>query len=256
MSSYDVRKPEVRVFLRDVIRDVCELFPAPYFHAGFDETQGIGAEEFLDHANWCARELKKHGKQMCMWVDMIYNHFGYDMIQRLEDNIIPVNWEYGATEGEVPHQRELAAQGRPVWGLAGYGGGKFLPDFARGKANIDTWVKVGRETGTPAIFASQWGDYGTENHRDLRWNMFAYLGEATWSGERARKEDFEARFQRSFYGQETARADRRHREPAGPPEHARGRLLDALPPQRLRPGPLGRAEPRAPTPTWPPTRRC
>ncbi len=202
MSSYDVRKPEVRVFLHNVIRDVCEMFPAPYFHAGFDETQGIGAEEFLDHANWCARELKGHGKQMAMWVDMIYNHFGCDMIQRLEDNVIPVNWQYGCTGGEVPHQKELAAQGRPVWGLASYGGGKFLPDFARGKANIDTWVKAGRETNTPAIFASQWGDYGTENHRDLRWNMFAYLGEATWSGERARKEDFEARFQRSFYGQE------------------------------------------------------
>jgi hypothetical protein len=202
MSSLDVRKPQVRVFLRNVIRDVCELFPSPYFHAGFDETQGIDAQEFLDHANWCARELKAHGKQMAMWVDMIYNHFGYDMIRRLEENVIPVNWEYDCTDGEVPHQRELTAQGRPVWGLAGYGGGKFLPDFARGKANIDTWVKVGRETNTPAIFASQWGDYGTENHRDMRWNMFAYLGEATWSGERARREDFEHRFQRSFYGEE------------------------------------------------------
>ena len=200
MSSLDARNPEVRAFLRNVIRDVCELFPGPYFHAGFDETQGIGAQEYLDHANWCARELKKHGKQMPMWVDMIYNHFGCDMIQQLEDNIIPVNWEYDCTEGEVPHHKDLVAQGRPVWGLAGYGGGRFLPDFERGKANIDTWVKVGRETHTPAIFASQWGDYGTENHRNLRWNMFAYLGEATWSGERARKEDFETRFQLSFYG--------------------------------------------------------
>ncbi len=202
MSSLDVRKPEVREFLTDVIRDVCLMFPGPYFHGGFDETQGIGAEEFLDHANWCARELKKYGKQMPMWVDMIYNHFGYDMIGQLEDNIIPVNWNYGCTE-EVPHQRELAAQGRPVWGLAGYGNCvTFLPRFERAKSNIDCWRRDGLETDTPALFSSQWGDNGYENHRDMCWNMFAYLGEAGWSGSRARREDFERRFQVSFYGTE------------------------------------------------------
>lgn len=203
MSSLDPTKPEVREFLTNVIRDVCELFPGPYFHAGFDETQGVGGQEFLDHANWCARQLKKHGKLMPMWVDMIYSHFGYDMIEQLEDNIIPVNWQYGATEGEVKHQRELAACGRPVWGLAGYGtGGTFLPNFKRGKDNIDTWCRSGMATDTPALAASQWGDGGYENHRDFPWNMFAYLGEATWSGPRARRDDFERRFQLSFYGVE------------------------------------------------------
>jgi len=202
MSSLDVRKPEVREFLSDVIRDVCSMFTGPYFHAGFDETQGIGADEFLQHANWCARELKKYGKQMPMWVDMIYNHFGYDMIGELEDNIIPVNWEYGATD-RVPHQHELAAQGRPVWGLAGYGNvGAFLPRFAHAKDNIDCWRRDGLETDAPALFSSQWGDNGYENHRDMCWNMFAYLGEAGWSGAEARREDFERRFQVSFYGTE------------------------------------------------------
>ena len=202
MSSLDVTKPEVRQFLTDVIRDVCELFPCPYFHGGFDETQGVGAEEFLEHANWCARELRKYGKRMPMWVDMIYNHFGYEMIERLEENIIPVNWQYGCTE-EVPHQRELTEQGRPVWGLAGYGNCcAFLPVFDRGKSNIDAWREVGVQTDTPALFASQWGDNGYENHRDMCWNMFAYLGEAAWSGSHARREDFERRFQLSFYGAE------------------------------------------------------
>jgi len=202
MSSLDVRKPEVREFLGDVIRDVCELFPGPYFHAAFDETQGIEAEEFLDHANWCAREVGKYGKMMPMWVDMIYNHFGCGMIRELEENAIPVNWQYGCTD-DVPHLRELAEQGRPVWGLAGYGnGGCFLPMFSRGKSNIDCWSRAGREADVPALFSSQWGDGGYENHRDMCWNMFAYLGEATWSGARARRKDFERRFQLSFYGTE------------------------------------------------------
>jgi len=203
MSSLDVTKPEVREFLGNVIRDVCELFPAPYFHACFDETQGLGAEEFLNHANWCAAELRKYGKRMPMWVDMIFNHFGYDMIGRLDQDIIPVNWQYGCLEGDVPHQRELCAQGRPVWGLAGYSSTcAFVPEFRRGKDCIDAWVRVGLETDTPALFSSQWGDHGYENHRDMAWNLFAYLGEGAWSGTRARRDDFERRFQSSFYGTE------------------------------------------------------
>ncbi len=202
MSSLDVTKPQVREFLTDVIRDICELFPCPYFHGGFDETQGLGAEEFLKHANWCARELRKYGKKMPMWVDMIYNHFGYEMIGRLEENVIPVNWQYGCTDG-VPHQRELAAQGRPVWGLAGYSNWcAFLPDCEKGKSNIDIWRQVGAQTDTPALFVSQWGDDGYENHRDQCWNLFAYLGEAAWSGSHARRRDFERRFQLRFYGAE------------------------------------------------------
>ncbi len=202
MSSLDTAKPEVREFLEEVIRDVCELFPGPYFHAGFDETQGIDAEEFLRHANWCARQLKECGKMMPMWVDMIYNHFGYEMLDELEDNIIAVNWAYGCTE-EVPHHSELAAHGRPLWGLAGYNNGcAFVPDFQHARSNIDCWRRAGLETGTTALMASQWGDNGYENHRDMCWNLFAYLGEAAWSGERARREDFERRFQLSFYGTE------------------------------------------------------
>lgn len=202
MSSFDPAKPVVREFLRGIIGDVCQLFPGPFFHGGFDETQGLGAQEFLAHANWCARELRKYGKQMPMWVDMIYNHFGYEMIGDLEGNIIPVNWEYGCREGEIPHHRELCAQGRPVWGLAGYSSWcAFLPDLNRGRDNIDAWVRTGLETDTPALFGSQWGDNGYENHRDLAWNLFAYLGEGAWSGRDARRQDFERRFQLSFYGE-------------------------------------------------------
>jgi hypothetical protein len=204
MSSFDTARPEVREFLRGVIRDVCAMFPAPYFHACFDETQGIGTEEFLAHANWCAAQLAAYGKQMPMWVDMLYNHFGCEMIGRLAENVIPVNWQYDCLDDqEVPHQRELLAQGRPVWGLAAYRNwSSFLPDVSKGRSNIDCWRRAAVETGTPALFASQWGDEGYENHRDMCWDLFAYLGEAAWSGERARRSDFERRFQLSFYGSE------------------------------------------------------
>jgi hypothetical protein len=140
---------------------------------------------------------------------MFYNHFGIERLGELEDSIIPVNWGYGTRPGEhvvdghYVHHDELCAQGRPVWGLAGYNSVcRFLPDAAAGRDNIYVWARTARETDTPALVAAQWGDNGYENHRDLPWNLFAYLGEAAWSGEDARPEDFERRFQRHFYGVE------------------------------------------------------
>lgn len=207
MSCYDVTKSEVRDFLHRVIHDVCELFPAPYFHAGFDEAIGVKGQELIDHANWCASELALHGKRMVMWADMFYNHFGIERIRELAPNVIPVNWCYGsgkgaiAENGHIRHHDELRAQGRPVWGLAGYSSWcKFVPEFATGKDNIDVWTKTAIETSTPALFCSQWGDNGYENNRDFPWNLIAYLGEKTWSGDTARRGDFESRFQQSFYG--------------------------------------------------------
>lgn len=207
MSTFDLGRPIVRDFLRTVIADVCALFPAPYFHAAFDEMIGVEGDEFLEHANWCARELSRHGKTMVIWADMFYNHFGVERMAGLDPSIVPVHWCYDGNPGErTTHGRtvrhaDLCAQGRPVWGLAGYANwGRFLPDVRAAKANIDAWVRVGLETGTPALFASQWGDEGYENPRDQCWNLFAYLGEAAWSGPTARPEDFERRFQQHFYG--------------------------------------------------------
>ncbi len=198
MSSLDVTNPEVREFLEKAIGDVCKLFTGPYFHGCFDETQGVAAEEFLAHANWCARQLKRYGKKMPIWVDMIYNHFGCDMVQRLEDNIIPVVWRYGDTE-QIKHLEDIAAQGRPIWGLAGYNSwSRVYPHFAMAKQNIAAWAREGQGYPIEALMASQWGDNGYENHRDLCWNLFAFLGETSWRGDAALA--FESRFQQDFYG--------------------------------------------------------
>jgi len=198
-SSLDPSKPAVRPFLRKVIRDVCELFPdAPFFHACFDETQGLTCEQLISHANWCAEELRKHGKKMLMWVDMFKNHHGLDKLRLLSDNIIPVEWHYldpTVVEGEYKRH------GLKPCGLAGYNNwGVFLPDFRLGKRNMDAWAGMMRRLGGPGFATSLWGDNGCENSRDLCWNLYAYNAEAAWNGKKTHGLDFERRFHISFYG--------------------------------------------------------
>jgi hypothetical protein len=203
MSSLDPAKPEVRQFLEKAIDDVCALFPSKLFHMGFDETQGVDADLFLAHANWCAEQLVKRGKTPVMWVDMIYNHFGYDKVRDLHPAIQPCNWEYGCRALPIKHQAQLEAQGRPVWALAGYSTWCcFLPDSEASKDHLATWPKhfAGKEGA--ALGSSQWGDDGYENSRDLPWHLFAFFAESAWSGPEAERASFDARFQRSFYGAE------------------------------------------------------
>jgi Glycosyl hydrolase family 20, domain 2 len=197
MSSLDPTKPAVREFLAAAIDDVCDMFPAPFFHACFDEVIGLTREEFISHANWCAERLAARGKKMLMWVDMINNHFGCEAVQELAENIIPVNWRYRDTD----FHRDLIAQGRPVWPLAGYQNwSTLIPKFSAGRKNITDWMREAIATDTPALCSSQWGDNGYENHRDFAWNTIALLGESGWTGREAEPADFERRFQERFYG--------------------------------------------------------
>ncbi|MFP4579226.1 MAG: glycoside hydrolase family 20 zincin-like fold domain-containing protein [Candidatus Sumerlaeia bacterium] len=197
-SSLDPDKPAVREFLKAVIADVCELFPdAPFFHAGFDETQGLEEAQLISHANWCAAEISRYGKKMLMWVDMFKNHFGIEKIHKLHEGIIPVEWNYG---DPAKYADDYIRAGLKPLGLAGYQNWcHFLPDFSKGKKNLEKWARVMKKWGGEGFACSMWGDNGYENSKDLCWNLFAYNGELSWRGKKC-VIDFEPRFQRTFYG--------------------------------------------------------
>jgi len=197
-SSYDPRKQILKPYLRKVIRDVCALFPeSPFFHACFDETQGVDEKDLIAHANWCAGEIARYGKKMLMWVDMFKNHYGLTKLKHLRSNIVPVEWSYGEPEKIEASYRQA---GVIPTGLAGYNNWcTFLPDFRPGKRCLDAWAGVMTRWGGEGFGSSMWGDDGYENSRDLAWNLFAYLGEVAWRGTPAAP-DFEERFQSTFYG--------------------------------------------------------
>jgi hypothetical protein len=201
MSSLDPNNPAVRDFLKIAIAEVCQMFPSKYFFMGFDETQGVDKETFLKHANWCAEEIIKHGKIPGMWVDMIYKHFGYETAKDLHPAILVGNWNYHPKSNPVPHQRELIAQGRKVWGFAGYNNWcLFMPDFKDAKENdIDIWAGEYADENESYLACTQWGDGGYENSRIMCWNLFAYFAERAWSGINT-PSNFEERFRSIFYG--------------------------------------------------------
>ncbi|NRA38958.1 MAG: beta-N-acetylhexosaminidase, partial [Planctomycetes bacterium] len=197
-SAYDPRKKILRPYLKNIIADVCELFPdAPYFHACFDEIIGLPTKVIIDHANWCAQEIAKHGKQMMMWIDMFKNHGAIQDIKKLDPSIILVEWNYQKTDGAID---SYIKHGYKISGLAGYSNWvQHLPNVKAGQDNIVHWAKTMKRLKGPGFGASMWGDNGYENSRALCWNLFAFMGEVSWLGKKGPK-DFQQRFQHNFYG--------------------------------------------------------
>lgn len=197
-SAYDPRKKTLRPYLKKIIADVCESFPdAPYFHACFDEVIGLPTHIIIDHANWCAQEIAKHGKKMMMWIDMFKDHNAIADMKNLDPNILFVEWSYckpgPCIDEYIKHEYNII-------GLAGYSNWcKFLPDVTESQNNINHWAKTMKRLKGPGFGSSMWGDDGYENSRDLSWNLFAYMGEVTWLGKKGPAQ-FQKRFQSIFYG--------------------------------------------------------
>jgi hypothetical protein len=209
-SSFDPSRPGVREHLRRVIDAACAVFPSPFFHMGFDEVIGLDAEAFVEHLTWCARQLVARGRTPLYWADMLYNHFGCGLVKRLPTEAIPVVWGYGPRRlakfpGGTSPWDALAKFRRlrpDAWVLAGYcNWGSFLhAPFDEVHRQWRDWRKAADPAQVTGFGASQWGDDGYENSRDLGWPLFAAFAEQAWSGAAADPSTVEERFHAVFHG--------------------------------------------------------
>lgn len=201
-SSFDPSLPAVRDHVLKILDTLCPIFPSKFFHMGFDETQGLEAEPFVEHANWCAERLAERGKVPLFWADMLYNHFGVEKLARMHPALTPVAWDYsprgGAARAALP---ELLRHRPGSWILAGYRTNRtFLHDPV--EALLDQW-RNWRHAADPAhveaFGCSQWVDDG-DNLRDAVWHLVGSFSEQAWSGDAGDPGSVESRFNASFYG--------------------------------------------------------
>jgi len=207
-STFDVRNPALRPFLREVIRDVCALFPDPWFHAGCDEVRGLTCEEYCEHLAWLAEELRGHGKRLLVYYDMFLNHYGHDAAERLAEDVIFVNWNYSARE-DFPGEEELGRSRHGHLVMAGLSSWARLgPDAAAAAGNIRHLVAAGRRRHAAGALVSGWGDDGYENQRGATWHLLAYFAEQAWRGLDQKLGVFLPRFHRDFHGHPLRRLNR------------------------------------------------
>lgn len=66
-STFDTRKDTVYAFIDDVVREISEITPGPYFHIGGDESLVTKEKDYIYFVNKVEKIVQKHGKRMIGW---------------------------------------------------------------------------------------------------------------------------------------------------------------------------------------------
>jgi len=70
-STFDTRKDTVYSFIDDVIREISDMTPGPYFHIGGDESHVTKGKDYIYFINKVEKIVHKYGKQMIGWDEIM-----------------------------------------------------------------------------------------------------------------------------------------------------------------------------------------
>ncbi|WP_026809531.1 family 20 glycosylhydrolase [Arenibacter latericius] len=71
-STFDTRKDTVYAFIDDVVREISEMTPGPYFHAGGDESLVTKKDDFNYFISRVDKIVKKYDKRMIGWDEIVH----------------------------------------------------------------------------------------------------------------------------------------------------------------------------------------
>lgn len=202
---------ETYQFIEAEIRAVREMFSTTKIHIGMDEAYDMGRGQFLNkngyhpsyeilstHLNRVVELCKKYGFEPMMWNDMFFKnatpdrkyynykeaHFSKEVIKNIPD-VDMVYWDYYHPDeetylGMLEKSAELGkkpffAGGISIW----YG---FLPS---GKLTVDNTVPALRaclKKDIKTVFATMWGDDGTETNAFFSIPYLPYYSEYCYRG--------------------------------------------------------------------------
>ncbi|MCW5515950.1 family 20 glycosylhydrolase [Muriicola sp. Z0-33] len=66
-STFDTRKDTVYAFIDDVVREISEITPGPYFHIGGDESHVTKKNDYIYFVQKVEKIVQKYGKRMIGW---------------------------------------------------------------------------------------------------------------------------------------------------------------------------------------------
>ncbi len=161
--------PKTYEFFDEYYREISEIFPSKYFHAGLDEgfdiascdrcrrrfeKDGDFAGIFIDHIKHTNRILRSLGKTMMMWDDMF--HLMDGALENVPKDVVMVSWNYEYIDRAVPGQfrnnirRELYREYDRL-------GIKYIPAcWSNFDYNIDTITALGERFCPMGYLATTW----------------------------------------------------------------------------------------------------
>lgn len=85
-STFDTRKDTVYSFIDDVVRELSEITPGPYFHIGGDESHSTKKPDYLYFVDRVEKIVQKYGKRMIGWDEVAQAEIDSTSIAQFWDN--------------------------------------------------------------------------------------------------------------------------------------------------------------------------
>ena len=79
-SSLCTEKEITYQFIDDVVKELAAITPGPYIHLGGDESKSTGIEDFKSFFTKVQQIVRKHGKQMIAWEEVVQSEVEDDAI--------------------------------------------------------------------------------------------------------------------------------------------------------------------------------
>ncbi len=204
--------PRVYEYLDDLYSEIFPVLPFEMFNVCCDETADLGtgpsrelAEQigvdgvYLMHIQKLHELLKKRGKRMMMWGDIIVEH--PERIKELPPDMLVLCWGYSALpdfDAYILPFKESGLQFFVCPGLSNWS--RILPDFQTSTVNIRNFVRDGVKYGALGMINTCWEDDGESLHGYNSYGI-AWGGECAWSGSQTDIADFNRRIGAVLFGE-------------------------------------------------------
>lgn len=203
--------PKARHFLESVITEMCGAFSSPYFNVNCDETFDLGkgkskkytdsvgvARFYADHLKFLYDVVKKNGKKLMMWGDIVLQH--EEILDMLPKDIVYMTWEYGDPQSygkwiDPFVKRNLSFMVCP--GILNTN--RLFPDLAIAKANINGFINEGYTKGTLGAYTTIWDEGGDQLFSE-DWYGVYMAAEKSWNVKAVFGESFDQRYEQTAYG--------------------------------------------------------
>lgn len=190
--TLDVSNPESFQFVALMIDEVMPLFHSDKFNIGCDETFDLGMGKsksladkygkgklYVDFLNKITEYVKKHGKKVMIWGDIILKYPEY--IEQIPKDVICLNWEYAA-DVDMDKIEKIAGFGLQQYVCSGVTGwNRFINDMDNACMNIKNMVNYGMIHNAIGVLNTDWGDFGHINLLSSSIPGMIYGADLSWN---------------------------------------------------------------------------
>ncbi len=183
--------PDSLELLSSLYDELLPNFQSRMFNVGCDETVDLGMGKskvaceqqgtgpvYLEFLQKIHREVSKRNHVMQFWGDIVLEH--PELISRLPENVIALEWGYEAAHPFAEHGKKFAESGIPFYVCPGTSAWNSIAGRTENALiNLQTAAKSGLEYGALGYLITDWGDNG--HWQQLPISYLGYIAGAGYS---------------------------------------------------------------------------